>query len=236
MDTRVIETIGTISKEEILCSLSENLSNKAMILESKFPFPGYYHNHPAGITQKPKSLFFITKKKYDEELIIRFSKHVREDTSIVFDGAPGRVEVYNIPTHCIRIKNLESYQDINLLVEAFKKKGFEFQKYTKINDYNSVIKIQKFFEIIEIERGIYQDATQSSSYYFEIPELLTWKDFAKITMNIKHNIDHSRYDAALGTIYRGHQIVDMVRIFDSNCNDAILDKIRKAYLQYMTPV
>ena len=230
MNKRVIETIGTISKEEILCSLHEDLSNKAMILESKFPFPGYYHVHPMGASQQPKSLFFITKKKFDEEFIIRASRKIASETGIGFDGAPGRIKVYNIPTHCIRIKNLKNYQEVSTLVEAFKNQGFDFQKYTKINDYNSVIRIQKFFELKEIEKGIYQDAAQSSSYYFEIPKLLTWEEFAKITMSIKHNIEHSGYDAAMGTIYRGHRIIDMVRIFDSNCSEYILEKIRNSYL------
>ncbi len=231
MKKRIIETIGTISKEEVLCSLEEKLSNKTMILESHLPFPGYYHANPGGLQQAPRSLFFVTKEKYDEEFIIRKSIAVSEKTGISFDGAPGRVKVYNIPAYCIRVKGLESYQDVPQLVSSLKSAGFEFQKFTKVSNYDSVIRIQKFFELYEISQGVYSDARQTGWYYFEIPKQLTWEEFAKMTVEIKHNIDDPIFDAAIGTMYRYHRIVDMIRVYDSRCNEAKLENIHRYYLK-----
>ena len=230
MKSRLTETIGTISKGEELSSLEKNLSNKIMVLESKHPFPGYYRDIPLN-SQNPRSVFLITKRRFDEELIIRTSLEISRETAIRFDGAPGRIEVYNIPAYCIRIKYLENIADIKTLIEAYQKKGILFQRYTPISSYYSVIKIQKFFDLEELSDGIYKNMRSKEFYYFEIPKSIDWDTFNSITQEIRHNVDGIQFDAALGTFYRKRKIIDMVRIYDSGCKIENLANLQLAYIK-----
>ena len=58
----ILETIGTIEKKELLGPVGYD----DLVLESYHPFPGY-HGTTIPDTDRPKSLFIITRSKYTEE-------------------------------------------------------------------------------------------------------------------------------------------------------------------------
>ena len=230
MKNVIIETIGTISKAEDLQSMEKNLSGGILALESKHPFPGYYRDIPAGALN-PRSVFLVTKNRYDEELIVRTACDISREKGIKFDGAPGKIEVYNIPAYCIRLKRLYSIQDVKTIADAFKEKGFVFQKYTSIKPYNGLIKIQKFFDLEEIDGGVYKNLRSREFFYFEIPRLLDWDTFYNLTQEVRHNVGRILFDAALGTLYRKHRIVDVIRIYDDTADTDHLFRLKDAYLK-----
>ena len=91
-NNKTIETFGTIIKKEIIASLEEEFCSGAMVLESKFPFPGYYHNTiPDKKVLDPGSIFFITKKQHQEEDIMRTSHKVKKIFRKEFINFAGRI-------------------------------------------------------------------------------------------------------------------------------------------------
>lgn len=207
----IIESIGTIEKKETLVSLSYN----DLVLESLHPFPGY---HGTNVPDKPnpKSIFLILKTKYDDEQIVRATLKIRENYPSTFDASPGTVAVFNHTEPCIRIKGLENYQLIPELVALYKAEGLSFMKGKKIEAYEGLIRIKKYFILDEVNEGIYMDKETPEMGYFEIDGKLEWDLFEKITIEIKQNLEDNNFDAALGTIYRKKGLKDIIRIYDTN--------------------
>ena len=79
--------------------------------------------------------------------------------------------------------------------------------------------------------GIYKDADDKNVAYIEIPSLLRWPTFEKITMNMKYNMEDRNWDAALTSMFYKNGLMDFVRIFDEdNCQGKLLH-IRNQYLE-----
>lgn len=228
----VIETFGTISKREILASLEEGFCNGAMVLESKFPFPGYYHNTiPDQNVLDPGSIFLMTKKTHQDEDIMRLNHEVKKSFKKRFDATVGQVVVLNETRPCIRIKFLKDYADVPELIDLYRQSGIQFLKYRKVKPYYDRIKIRKYFILESDEPGFYLDCETKHMCYFQIPAYLKWSEFEKITLAMKRNMDEHKWDAALGTIYRKNCLVDMVRIYDEHIDKEKIMFIKSKYLE-----
>src|SRR5210317_816613 len=118
MEKRIIETIGHVEKKETL----KSLGYKDMVLKSEHPFPGY-HGTTVPDQDNPKSLFLLTKTSYSEEFIVRSVKAVKKKHKLSFDGSPARVFFQNTMAHAIRIKDLDSYEKVPKILQAFKDEG-----------------------------------------------------------------------------------------------------------------
>ncbi len=207
----IIETIGTIKKKESLVTVESD----DLVLESLHPFPGY-HGTTIPDQTNPKSIFFVLRSSYPDEDIIRAILKIKGKIQSKFDAAPGTISILNKVEPCIRIKDLENYTFIPELLKHFKSEGFLFLKGKKIDAYEGLIRITKYFLLDEINDGIYMDKETAEMGYFEIPTQLDWDSFEKITLDIKRNIEDNNFDAALGTIYRKTGLKDVIRIFDTN--------------------
>jgi hypothetical protein len=211
MEKTILEIIGTIEKKETLVSVGYN----DLVLESLHPYPGY-HGTSVPDQTNPKSAFLLLKGKPDEEQIIRATIAAKQNSKIIFDGTPGFVEVYNESKACIRIKGLNDYKMIPDVLEAYKNAGLEFAKGKSIKAYEGIIKIKKYFILDELDNGIYMDKETPEMAYFEIPTELTFAQFEKITLDIKHNLSDNNWDAAKGVFYRKTGLADVIRIYDTN--------------------
>lgn len=227
----IIETFGTISKKEILASLEEEFCNGALVLESKFPFPGYYHNTiPDQEVLDPGSIFLMTKKVHQDEDIMRLSHTIKKSFKKRFDATVGKLVVFNETRPCIRIKFMLDYADVAELVGLYQKNGIQFLKYRKVKPYYNLINIRKYFVLESPEPGFYTDVEDEHMCYIQIPALLKWDEFEKITLSMKRNIDDNKWDAAMGTIYRKNCIVDLVRIYDDHIDKDKIMQIKERYL------
>jgi hypothetical protein len=230
-DKSTIETQGIITKKEILGALESDLTNGILVLENKHPFPGYHGKSVPDFHELiPDSLFMVTKYGYDEENVIRVAHEVRKKFRKRFDAAPGRVFVFNEMHTCIRIKFLEKYSDIPELVELFSKFGVQFAKYKKVNDYEGLIKINKFFALETLDPGIYLDTEDPDMCYLQLPMYIDWDTFERITLSMKRNMEDNKFDAAQAVIFRRNCVVDCVRIFDVHIERDKINKIREKYL------
>ena len=222
----LLETIGTIEKKEMLGPVGY----KELVLEAFQPFPGYHGtNVPDHI--KPNSLFAITRSKYTEEKIIRAIQKIKSERGFSFDGSPGMVTLYNMLNPCIRFKDLDTYDELTPILKAFEDEGIEFMSNRKIEPYTGIIKVKKYFLVEVLSDYLFKDAEDPNIHYFSIPIQLRFNQFEKITIDLKNNLEDSRFDAALGTIFRKTGVIDVIRIYDDKCTPEKLDLIRSKYLQ-----
>ena len=227
-----IETVGTISKKETLASLEEGFCNGALIIESKFPFPGYYSSTvPDKDLMNPRSVYLITKKVHPAENIMRINHDVKKSFNKRFDATIGEITVFNEVRPCIRIKFLENYKNLPELVDLYRKYGIRFLKYRKVKPYYGLIKIHKYFMLHSPAPGLYIDAEQPELCYFQIPGYLPWNKFEKITVSLKRNLEDNKFDAAIGTIFRKNCLVDVVRIYDADISEEKLKFLKAKYLE-----
>lgn len=227
-----IETVGTISKKETLASLEEGFCNGALIIESKFPFPGYYHDTvPDKDVLNPTSVYLITKKVHDAESIMRINHAVKKPFKKRFDATIGEITVFNETRPCIRVKLLDDYKYLPELVDLYRDQGIQFLKYRKVKPYYGLIKISKYFVLESPEPGLYTDVEDPEMCYFQLPEQIKWNHFEKITLSLKRNIDDNKFDAAIGTIFRKNCLVDVVRIYATNMTGEKLKYLKKRYFE-----
>jgi hypothetical protein len=222
----LLETIGTIEKKEMLGPVGY----KELVLEAFQPFPGY-HGTTVPDSDKPNSLFAITRSKYTEEKIIRVIQKIKSEHSFTFDGSPGMVTLYNMLNPCIRFKGLKSYEEVPAILKAFEDEGIEFMSNRKIEPFTGIIKVKKYFLVEVISDILFKDAEDPNMHYFSIPIQLRFNQFEKITIDLKHNLDDPKFDAALGTIFRKTGVIDVIRIYDDKCTPEKLNLIRTKYLQ-----
>lgn len=227
-----IETVGTISKKETIDSLEEGFCNGALILESEFPFPGYYSaTVPDKEVMNPRSVYLITKKVHQAENIMRINHGVKKSFKKRFDATVGEITVFNEVRPCIRIKLLDDYKHLPELVDLYRKYGIQFLKYRKVKSYYGLIKVSKYFVLESPEPGFYTDVESPEMCYFQISEELKWNKFEKITVSLKRNIDDNKFDAAIGTIFRKNCLVDVVRIYATNMTGDKLKYLKGRYLE-----
>jgi hypothetical protein len=226
-----IEACGTISKKETIATIEQSFCANSLVLESKMPFPGYYHQViPETEELSPGSVFLVTKIELNDEKLMRINHDIKKIIRKRFDAAPGQISLYNELKPCIRVKFLQSYNDIPELIEMYREEGIVFMKYKKIKPYSGLINVKKYFVVDTVEPGIYRDLEDEEMGYVQIPVYLKWHTFELITLNIKRNMDDNKFDAAIGTIHRNNCIVEMVRIYDKKISTEKLQNIRNRYL------
>ncbi len=225
--TRIIETMGSISKVEKLETLDSNILENTLVLEEIEPFPGYHGaNLPTGYN--PCAVYLVNKKKHSTVRILRMTQAIRKYFKHEFDGTAAEICINNDVYNCIRLRNLESYSIIPELQKNFMHEGLKFMKKRKIKG-EAIIELKKHFELEILDDGIYKDLEDPLMYYVEIPRHLNWHLFLKITTSIKHNIDNLNFDAAVGAIYL-KDIIEVVRIFGKDISKDDLREIQEKYL------
>jgi hypothetical protein len=222
----LLETIGTIEKKEMLGPVGY----KELVLEAFQPFPGY-HGTTVPDHDTPNALFAITRSKYTEEKIIRVIQKIKSEPKFSFDATPGMVTLYNMLNPCIRFKHLKSYDEMPAILKAFEDEGIEFMSNRKIEPFTGIIKVKKYFLMEVLSDFLFRDAEEPNMHYFTIPVQLRFNQFEKITLDLKHNLEDPKFDAALGTIFRKSGLIDVIRIYDDKCTPEKLNLIRTKYLQ-----
>jgi len=225
----LFETVGTISKNELLASFDYD-TDKAMVLETLQPYPGY-NGTTVPDSLGINSLFFVTNKKHSGETIIRASMEVRKKFEPTFDAVPGTITVFNTPEPCIRIKHLHKIEVVEPMIKLYREAGISFLKSKKIPSFDGLIKIRKYFTLDMVDDGIYFDLDVPHIAYFQIPNLLTWAQFAKITFSIRPNVYCNNFDAALGVFFTKKGVVDVVRVFYESLEVKDIKFLRTKYLE-----
>jgi hypothetical protein len=225
----VLETVGTITKKELLSTIEYD-TDKALVLETKKPYPGY-HGTTIPDQLKPMSLFFVTDQKFSGEAVIRATMAVKEEFDSTFDAVPGLITVFNTMSPAIRIKDLSSYEKIAELISLYRKNGMDFMKSRNVGAFEGLIKIRKYFDLEVLDKEIFHDTQIPEMVYFTVPVLLSWDDFESLTLNMKMDPDYNNFDAALGAFFTPKGVIDVVRIYRKDIDLEDVKRIRNKYHQ-----
>jgi hypothetical protein len=230
---QVIERYGNLLKEEDLVLMDDKIMPNTFVLEAPEPFPGFFgYYSEAPVHSKPLYIYFVVKQLYTLEQVTRATNQIRTYFPAKrVHVAAGTVTIYNQLYHVLRVRHLDSYDQIAELQACFIDEGFEFAKKPgKKIHASAIIRIKKFFILKEVEPGIYLDMTELDHAYFVIPKMLTWSNFEELSRQVKFNWDKCAFDAAIGHFHENFEITDMVRIYNPNMDVETLKEIRNKYL------
>ena len=230
-----LNTQGIIVKKEMLESLESPYAFKELILEDIAPFPGYYDHFHIPLDEKeilPKYLFLVVRSFdfFNDDMFLRMTVRIKSAFNFEFDACLGQLYLNNELKSCIRLM-LNNYSIIPEIISAFENEGIVFSKNKKVKPYNSVIRIKTFFRLEEIFQGIFKHVLKPEVHYLEIPSFLDWDTFEHITLSLKRNLDNRQFDAALAAAYTRTHMIELVRIYDKDCNLEKLKVIKEKYIQ-----
>ncbi len=223
------EVVGHIIKEEQISLLKHQILPKTVVVNIDHPFPGF-HGRFFNFVTKPRAIIILTSKLYSWAKILRAQEAFNNETGMQIDASFAKILIAKTVYYGIRIKGLESYDQVPGLQKKLASYGFELLKNKSLKTEKPVsIKISKFFRINQLDDNIYKDACIKNMYYIEIPQYLSWETFRDITMDIKHNVSNNNYDVAKGIFYKDLTVKDMIRLYKSNMDLELLQEIKKRY-------
>lgn len=223
------ELIGKVIIQEKIDTVDQNKIPNTFIINVPDPFESYYSRFTD--INKPISIIFVTKEANSFEKILRATKRINEKYNLKLDGAKCEVSIDSRKLNGVRVKGMNRYPEIELVQQYYKDAGFEFAKSEKFKDKDALIRINRFFNIEEIEKGIFNSCEESDVYYLEIPELMTWDEFRTNTFEIKNNISDKNYDIAKGIFYTNGGITEMLRVVKPKATIEFLKTIQRKYIE-----
>jgi hypothetical protein len=231
MEHTTIERFGCLEKEEILsCIDGEIFMPNACLLESEYPFRGYYERFT--IQTKPLYFYLLLGQTYSLEKMWRIIIKVRKNFPHKFDAVPGFLEIFGMKHQIIRVRNLEVYDHIAIIQRLFADEGLEYHKrLRKIKGETGIVRLEKSFFLEPIGDLMYMDVFEPHHGYFIIPNHFSWAQFKELTMEVQYDINLLYFDAANAFFYENHSIIDMVRIYREGLDKEKLFAIRNGYYQ-----
>ena len=223
------ELIGKINIQENIDTVDENKIPKTFVINVPNPYKNYYGRFTE--VEKPTSIIFVTKEPNSFEKILRATRRINEKYDLKLSGAKCEVTINSRKLNGIRIKGINRYHEIKQIQQYYQDAGFEFAKSEKFKDTDALIRINKFFNINELEAGIYESKDEDDVYYVEVPELMTWDEFRTYTFEIKNNISDKNYDIAKGIFYTNGGITEMLRIVKPKATIELIKLIQQKYIE-----
>ncbi len=223
----MIETIGTISKEEHIKTVEHYILSNSFVLQNLEPFSGY-HGKNLPIDQKPDTFFLVTTEFYSMEKILRIADNIKQYTNFGFMASSGSIYIGNDSYPFIRIRGLPSYEPVEEIQRYFMDSGIKYQRGKRL-DSIALIELKKIFNLEKLNEYMFKDQ-EDSMHYLDIGRQLTWGRFKSVSRWVKNNLDNSNFDAALAVVY-ANKVLDLVRIYAQNVKVSRLEEIRQKYIE-----
>ena len=223
----MIETFGTIAKEEHVKTVEHFIIPNSFVLQNIEPFSGYHGNN-LPIDQQPDTFFLITTEAYSMEKIFRLADNIKQYTNYKFRSSNGSICIGNDNYPFIRIRGLNSYEHVEQIQKHYMDSGIKYQKKKQI-DTKALIELKKIFTLEKLNESTYKDP-EDNMHYLDISRQLTWGRFKSVTKWVKNNISDSNFDAALAVVYASN-VHDLVRIYAQNVGMDRLEEIRQKYIE-----
>ena len=230
--TNTIVGAGSVTKKEKLIEINTKLFNTT-VLEVQEPFPGYYHDIP--VTKSINSVFLLVQNKFYPECVLRATNLVKASLGLTFDAAYSRLSFgANKDTHiAIRLVDLQKYEDIKVIQQAYSDAGIEFEPELKMNlSVPAIININRVFSLYEISSGIYGNKSMPEMKYVSIDKGGNWDWFEKVTTKVKNNFPRNNFDVAHTVMFEKGGLKEIVRIFDDKISNDELIEIQKLYNRF----
>ncbi len=223
------ELIGKIIIQENINTINDNKIPKTFVIDVPDPYKFYYNRFTE--INKPNSIIFVTKTPNSFENILRKTKKINKVYNLELDGAKCEVTINSRKLNGIRVRGINRYNEIEQIQLYYKDEGFEFAKSEKFSETDSLIRINRFFNIEELNGGTYKSVNETDVYYIEVPKLMSWEDFRTYTFEIKNNLADSNYDIAKGIFYVNGGITEMLRVVKPKINVDFLKTIQQKYIE-----
>lgn len=225
----VREVLGKIIKQENIDTIDRNKIARTFVINVPDAYKSYYSRFTD--INKPVFVIFVTKGPNSFERILRATRKINEKYQLKLDGAKCEVNLNSRKLVGIRVKGINRFTDIEQIQQYYKETGFEFARSEKFKETDSLIRINRFFNIKELDKGIYQSANDDYDHYVEIPKYMTWEEFRKYTFEIKNNMTDTSYDIAKGIFYLNGGITEMLRIVKPKATVDFLKLIQQKYIE-----
>ncbi len=223
------EVVGHIIKEEQISLLKHQILPNTLVVNIDHPFPGF-HGWDFNFTSKPRSIIILTAKLYSWAKILRAQAYINQQTDLNINASFAKIMVGKTVYYGMRIKGLNSYEQIPELQKSLEIFGLELLKNKKIKTEKPVsIKISKFFHINKLDNQIYADKCINDMYYIEIPQYMSWETFRQVTERVKHNVSNNNFDVVKGIFYKDDTVKDMIRLFKTKMTLELLQEIKTRY-------
>lgn len=232
MNTRNrIEKYGHLIKIETLKSVSTQCIPGTLVLEAPEPFPGYkdyYSEHP--LPCKPLYIYFVIDGNSSLEQVARISQIAQGLFAVEFDAAYAVIKINGEEFHTVRIRHLESFDQVPELQEIFQKAGMKFKKKSADINGTAVIHLRKLFYLNPISDGLYLDSAELDHGYFTLPSHIDWSGFEAAVQKVKFNWNITSSDYALAFFYSNSRIEDIVRVYNPNLTIEYLTEAKRQFL------
>ncbi len=226
---KFFEVTGYLNKEETVHVISDYKLKNTFVVIADEPYPGYhYHRIDARMIEQNTTVFLITRTRNTWASIIRATEKINKFLDEPIDASYANLDLFNVPHFAIRIMGLKNMEELETIQKAYQEEGFTFMKNKRMSDARATFfKVKRFFNVKEIEEGIYQD--DDGMYYFTIKRKIEWELFRKITFNVKSNSSSNNFDVVDGAFYMNHKLVDFIRIYKPDCDLELIKEIRVKY-------
>ena len=225
---KIRELIGKITLQENISPIERNKVSGTFVIHIPNPLASYYSRFTE--VNKPNSVVFVTKNQVSFEKILRVTKIINESKNLKLNGAKCEVNLGRHKYSGIRVTGIDRYTHIEDMQNAYGELGFDFHKNVRLGKgTDAMIRVNKFFNLLDIEDKIYQSPHNKDRYYIEMPKYLDWDEFREMTFNIKNNISVSNYDIATGILYENDGITDVLRVIKPNITLEMVREIRQKY-------
>ncbi len=231
MSTR--EIIGKLTKQESVIPIEKNKISNTFAVHIPSPLASYYTRFSQ--INKPNSVLLITSSPVSFENILRATSKINKENNLKLEGAKSEISFAKGKYSGIRLKGIEQFSDIESIQKLYQKEGFELAKDAKIKqDTNMMIRINKFFHIINEEEGIYHSPNNNDRYYITIPKHINWDEFIDLTKDIKNNVSVTGFDVAKGIFYDNEGITEMIRIVKPDLTLEMVREIKEKFLDRLS--
>ncbi len=223
------EIIGKLMKQEKVSPIENNKLPRTFVVNIPSPLASYFTRFSQ--ISKPNTILLITKEPVSFERILRATRNINKENKMDINGAKCEITIGKRKYSGIRLKSVKEYSDIPKIQELYINEGLEMARNVRIkHDTDSMIRVNKFYNLKKKTDGIYQSLNDKNYYYFVIPKDLDWDKFREVTFDIKNNVSVSGFDIAKGIFYEKDGITEIVRITKPKITLKMVKEIQKKYL------
>ncbi len=229
MKSNKTTSYGTIEKKENITTINIPDGLDTLVYESISPFKGYYDNFP----DKHNNITYLylpidNYQNFIDLHRIIIASRCSLDKCIDMDYA--ELTYQKQPIYAIRVRGFDDLSQVAAIQKTLSAHSVKFTAKKTQKDFESVVRITKYFFLDKQNEGIWLDSKVEKHGYIELAKYLNHKDFTSLLKSVKNNWSGYTFDAAQATLCSEDKVVDMVRIYSKHVKDeGYLSDLKKVF-------